>query len=402
MKKKLLIFSLSLFLIPVGLWSGGWNNTLMGCRALAMGGAFVGIADHPSAIFHNPAGLVFQRGSLNFSVDGFYIWPTHDYVMPTGSRVQSKFNNALPQIFVTYKTSDRLTIGFGAYVPYAGGGVDWKKNDLGFPLKSHMGIFSLTPSVSYQVSDKLSLGFNLNFYRGVLDVDTVMENYGPMSTEESGSALSAGFGLMYRPSERLGVGLSVRGPAKMDLSGTTSITTTAPGFGPLELNLDSQTSFNLPWDIEAGISYQITEDFLFTTGLQYTMWSALDKVEKTIEDIPFTGDLRREEVMDFKDILILRAGVEYVIAGGLALRAGIGYDPSATPDSSLNVTNIDVDKITLLGGIGYKTGSMQLDFVYIHAQGKEREITTTAFGLPLTEKYNLNVTVLGLGVTFSL
>jgi len=106
--------------------------------------------------------------------------------------------------------------------------------------------------------------------------------------------------------------------------------------------------------------------------------------------------------IDFKNILVLRAGFEYFVSGGIALRAGIGLDPSATPDSSLNITNIDVDKLSLLGGIGYRAGKMAIDFVYVYARGKEREKTLTGFAFPLTEKYNLNVSIIGLGVTFSL
>lgn len=401
MRKIALISAISCILVS-GLWAGGWNNTLIGARALALGGSFAAIADDPSAIFHNPAGLVFQGKDFNFSIDGFYIWPTHDYVMPTGSKAQSKLNTALPQIFVSYRTSDRITVGFGAYVPYAGGGVDWKKEELGQPLKSYLGIFSLTPSFSYQVNDKLSFGFNLNFYRAVLEVDTEMEGFGPMSTDESGTSLSAGFGMLYRPNERMGIGLSIRGPAHMQLSGTTSITTTIPNLGMHKFDLDSETGFDLPWDIEVGFSYKIAENFLFSTGFQYTMWSTLDKVEKTIENVPFIGDIREEEIMDFTNILVLRAGFEYLVSGGIALRAGIGYDPSATPDSSLKPTNIDVDKLSLLGGIGYKAGNMQIDFVYLYANGKEREKKLTGFTFPLTEKYNLNVSIIGLGVTFSL
>jgi len=322
--------------------------------------------------------------------------------MPTGSKAQSKFNCALPQIFVSYRTSDRITVGFGAYVPYAGGGVDWKREELGLPLKSYLGIFSLTPTFAYQINDKLSIGFNLNFYRAILEVDTEMEGFGPMNTDESGSCLSAGFGVLFKPNERMGIGLTIRGPARMKLSGTTSILTTIPDLGMHTFNLDSETSFDLPWDMEVGLSYRITENFLFSTGFQYTMWSTLDKVEKMIENAPFTGDMKIEEIMDFKNILVLRAGFEYFVSGGIALRAGIGLDPSATPDSSLNITNIDVDKLSLLGGIGYRAGKMAIDFVYVYARGKEREKTLTGFAFPLTEKYNLNVSIIGLGVTFSL
>lgn len=402
MKKRACVFLISVLFIVSGLEAGGWNNTLMGARAMAIGGAFVGLADDPSAIFFNPAGVAYQETNFNLSFDGFYIWPTHDYTSPAGSTAQSKYNTALPQVFLTYRMNDRVTLGFGAFFPYAGGGVDWQKQDLGVPLKTYLAVLSLSPSVAYKVNEKLSLGFNLNFYRGMFDVETEMEGFGPLSAEESGSAISASIGLMYRPTEKLGLGMTLRAPAKMNLSGKTAIDMTYPGFGPFELKLNSETSFNLPWDFEAGLSYRVSESFVFSAGVQYTMWSRLDKVDKTIKNVPMIGDINEVEELYFDDILILHGGFEYLIPGGIILRGGMGYDRSASPTETLSVRNIDVDKLTLMGGIGYKTGRTQIDFVFIHVMGKEREKTSTAYaGIPLLERYNLNVDILGLGVTFS-
>lgn len=55
---------------------GGWNNTLIGCRAIAIGETFAGIADDSSAIFYNPAGLAFQQKNVALSINGFNVWPT--------------------------------------------------------------------------------------------------------------------------------------------------------------------------------------------------------------------------------------------------------------------------------------------------------------------------------------
>jgi len=400
MKKIFIIFTV-LLVMASALWSGGWNNTLIGCRALAIGAAFAGVADDPSAIFYNPAGLVFQDKKLNFSISGIYISPEHSYTMAGGESAVSKLTSSIPQIFFSFKTSEKVTIGFGAYVPYAGGGLDWKENELGFPFKSSIGVISLTPTVAFQINEKISLGFNLNYYRAVLDFNAAFDPYGPMESEESGSALSAGMGIMFKPSQKLGLGFSIRGPATMKLTGTTFISVQVPEIGTVKLNLDSETSFNLPWDMEFGISYRISNSFLLTTSAQYTMWSTLDKVDKTIKGLPETGDLVTEERLDFRNILILRAGAEYVLPGGLSLRVGIGLDKSASPNQTLSFTNIDVDKFTLIGGIGYKVGKTQFDFVYVSAMGKEREKVLSSAGFPLIEKYNLNATILGLGVTFS-
>lgn len=399
MSRKVFIFLALVSLVVSSLWAGGWNNTLIGCRALAIGGAFVGIADDPSAIFHNPAGLVYQENAFNLSIDGFFISPIHEYVTPVGDRAESRYKSSLPQFFLTYKANERLTFGFGFYVPYAGGGVDWHEGVLDQPLKTTMGVYTLTPTLSYRLNEKLSVGFNLNFYGGVMNVETEDPVLGPISIEEKGSAVSAGFGLMFKPFRRVSIGLGVRGPARMTLNGETAITVTDPMFGTIQIVRDSETRFSLPWDIEAGFAYKITENFLFSTSAQYTMWSTLDKVEKVIKDLPVEGDRYEEQRMDFKDILILRVGFEYFVSGGIILRGGLGYDRYATPTDNLNIANIDVDKFTLIGGIGYRTGRTQIDFVYAHAAGKEREKQISGFSFP--ERYNLSASIMGLGVTFS-
>ena len=76
-------------------------------------------------------------------------------------------------------------------------------------------------------------------------------------------------------------------------------------------------------------------------------------------------------------------------------------DRWATPEETLDFVNIDVDKFTLLGGIGYRSGRIQLDFVYAYAMGKEREKVETVLGIPITEKYNLNTMILGIGITYT-
>jgi long-chain fatty acid transport protein len=397
MAKKACFLGIFAGLLCSGLWAGGWNNTLIGCRAISMGGAFSAIADDPSAIFYNPAGLVYQQARFNFSIDSFHIWPTHEYTLPAGRKIQSKFDNTIPQIFFSYRTSEKVTLGFGVYVPYAGGGVDWKKEQLGFPLKSTLGVVSFTPTVSYQINEKVAVGLNINFYRSQFTLDTEMDPFGPVTAEESGSAVSAGLGIMLKPLERLTIGLSARGPATFKLTGLTKLT-----YDIYRFSLDSDTSFKLPWDFELGIAYRASENLVFSADAQYTLWSVLDKVEKVIHRVPVVGELRFDEAMNFTNITILRAGGEYSLLHGVFFRAGIGLDRYATPEASLNASNIDVDKITFLGGIGYKTGKMRIDFAYAYGIGKEREKTIVEFASPVTEKYNLNVLILGVGVTFTL
>ncbi len=399
--KKIIVISLPLLLLTTSLWSGGWNNTLIGIRALALGAAFVGIADDPSGIYYNPAGLILQNKRLNFSVNGVYIMPTHQYKVQNSVSAKSQNNTSIPQFFITYKAAQKLTLGFGIFVPYAGGGVDWSARDLGFSMSSYLGVISYTPSLSFQISDKFSLGININLYHGVFDLNTETEEAGHFESEESGSSLSASLGFMYKPSDRWRLGLSIRGPAKMTLTGKTILTVAVPELGNVQFGADSETSFHLPWDLELGFMYKISNRLILSTSAQYTMWSTLDKVEKVIKDLPGGGDMMEVEEMNFQDILIMRLGLEYMIPAGVFLRGGIGLDKAATPPENLSINNIDVDKLTFIGGIGYRSGSIEINFVYAYAHGKETQKTSTNFGFPLTETYNLNASIFGLGVTFS-
>lgn len=373
----------------------------MGIRALSIGAAFVGIADDPSGIYYNPAGLILQNQRLNFSINGVYIMPNHQYTVRDVVSAQSQNNTGIPQFFITYKVSERMTLGFGMFVPYAGGGVDWSADDLGYPMSSYLGVISYTPSLSYRISDKFSLGININLYKGVFELNADTDLMASLKTEESGSSLSASLGLMYKPSDRWRLGLSVRGPAKMKLTGKTLYSVSVPELGNVQFGSDSETTFNLPWDIEFGFMYKFSDRFILSTSAQYTLWSTLDKVTKTFKDLPGIGDMVEVEEMNFQDILIMRVGLEYMIPAGVFLRGGVGLDRAATPPENLSINNIDVDKFTLLAGIGYRSGSMDINFVYVYAHGKETERINTDFGFPLTESFNLNASIFGLGVTFS-
>lgn len=401
MRKRTASICILLLLSVSSLGAGGWNNTLMGIRALGIGAAFVGIADDPSGIYYNPAGLILENQSLNFSINGIYIMPTHQYTVDNILSARSKNNTGIPQIFITYRASERIILGFGMFVPYAGGGVDWSAADIGAALSSHLGVISYTPSLSYRISEKFSLGININLYRGIFELNADTDLMGRLKTEESGSSLSASVGLMYKPNDRWRLGLSVRGPAKMTLTGKTLYTESVPGLGNVRFGSDSETAFNLPWDIELGFMHKFSDRLLLSTSAQYTLWSTLDKVTKTFKNIPGIGDLVEVEEMNFKDILIMRVGLEYMIPAGVFLRGGIGMDRAATPPEYLSINNIDVDKLTLLGGVGYRSGNMEINFVYVYANGKETERTNTDYGFPLTESYNLNASIFGMGVTFS-
>ncbi len=100
----------------------------MGVRAAGMGTAFIGVADDPSALFYNPAGISFQEGTrlqmdaLVFA-GSFRFKPTD--ALPGTSIPESGFSGTVKPHFLPLATmyaikqlSDKTTLGFAVYTPF--------------------------------------------------------------------------------------------------------------------------------------------------------------------------------------------------------------------------------------------------------------------------------------------
>jgi len=394
MKKGAILLVFLLSFSPM-LMAGAWDNMLIGTRSLAMATAVTGLADDPSAVFYNPGGLAFYDYSFRFSVEGVYVSPKDAYTSPMGNTVYSELKSKYPQAFLAYKRG-RWSFALGLYSPYGQGGVDWKREQLGVPLKSVFGVYSITPAVAYRLSDKVAIGANLNYYYGSLEVDTEDLTYGSMKINESGSTFTGGFGILIRPNDRVGIGITFHGPSDITIKGTTTI---------MGMDFDSESKAKLPYNLEFGVSYRVSDNFVLGMGVGYSHWSVMKELEGTIKNVPVAPgvfvDIDKSEDFDFNDLVNFKMGGEYTFDSGLTVRFGMAYDTKAQPVETLSPANIDVDKVVFMGGFGYTVGRFQLNFTALHAFGKERAKTTILGPYQLQEKYNLDATVLSLGIVYS-
>ena len=83
-----------------------------------------------------------------------------------------------------------------------------------------------------------------------------------------------------------------------------------------------------------------------------------------------------EDEMDFrwKGKVQIRVGAEYLISDNFALRAGYYYDPTPTPDSTLNILLPSTTFNAIAGGIGYNANGIELDVTVEYLMGKNREV----------------------------
>ncbi len=331
------------FFLILGLSTSSFANGLslnsVGTKALAMGGAFVGLADDGTAIYWNPAGLAGQKGSFSAYFTGVMPMGTYEYDLAMVD-TETK-SNLYPTggLFAVYPMGD-LTYGFGVFVP-AGLGAEYPGADLAafsgmqtFNWETQIGVVSISPAIAYQVNDQFSIGLSANIYYALFDLsrpdaadlngDMIPETPVQYKEESTGIGYGVTLGLKYDINNQFAVGASFRTETPVTMDGTAEIV------GILETDFERDVSW--PMWITGGVAYKPQDELTLTFDLQYSKWSVLDKLTAKYDDLP-DGIF----VLEWDDALQVRFGAQYMVTPETALRFGYYYDPAPAPDKTLNI-----------------------------------------------------------------
>ena len=411
--RKYLILALSVVVL-VGLspfaHGAGFLIYEHGAAAMAMGGAFVGLANNPSAVFHNPAGMAWldgtqiSLGTTLITSDSSLSLP--NWQDPTYQTVKQESQWFYPStLFITHKFSDKITAGFGFFSPY-GLGTKWPKE---YPLRyistsSDMKTFFFNPAVAYKVTDNLSLAVGVSYIYSTLGFELVEPlvfslvpfiSYDvPASLEVSGDGWGLNAGALYK-GEKFSLGLNWRSGFKIKYDGDLDLDLSqVPGSPISSLPGEASTTFNIPHIIGVGGAYSLTESLIITADVHYILWSSFDEfvVEVDVPGIeaiypPGIADKEVEE--NWKDSFVLRAGLQYQLSESFALRGGFLYDQTPQPEETMDPILPDANRWAITGGFGYKTGSFVIDVAYQYEVFSDR--TSPNRNIPLYQMGSLNL-----------
>ncbi len=385
-----------LLLLPLAAFGGGFQLNEHGARAVGQGGAWVARAYDPSAIYFNPAGLAFQRGTF-VSLGTTFIAPRAKYYgIGTG---QLNMNN---QVFtpingyITSSLSDDLVVGIGVMNPY-GLGTEWPTAWTGryITTKADLISFFVTPTVSYKVTDDLSVGVGVNYVTGSAKLSRIISD--PFAQQEhtatvdaSGTGWGFNIGLLYRPTEDLSVGASYRSGVTIDATGSATF---KPGLSVFPAG-DVTATLNLPATGYIGVAYAVSENLEVEFDYQYVGWSSYDSLTVVFKADPsLPGDPKL-----FEDTYILRWGAEYTM-DRLQLRLGYFFDNNPVKDRYLEPTLPDVDRHGFNAGAGYAVSqNISLDVFFMYLKGVQRTVSGTYVGLDGT--YSTTATLFGVNLTY--
>jgi long-chain fatty acid transport protein len=386
LKEWALIIVLSLsFFIPNFSFAG---TQVHGAKAAGMGTAFVGIADDPSAILHNPAGLT-QVSGTNMYGGVTAVIPSTKYTSPSGESEETDFRVFFPPHF--YISSDfgmeKIVLGLGIFSPFGIGGRYWSEDGLTRYLstESTIATISVNPTLAWQVTPRVSVGFgvyylhSLNTAEKMVDQSMFGAGDGKSSLEADGGGWGYNLGILVAPFEKLSLGFAFRSNVSVDQKGDTELENIAPALQPLfggsQYKTGVETTVDLPEILSFGIAYKATTKLTLAFDVEWLKWSRFDQQILNFEqEVPAAGFSDILIDFDWDDQWLIKFGLEYYLNEKFALRTGYAFIETPVPEHTLSPANPDADAHNFSIGFGYKTGKWVVDGFYSAGIYKDRNV----------------------------
>jgi long-chain fatty acid transport protein len=384
---------LTLLVASPALYASGFENTGVGTRAKAMGGAFRAVADDWTAAYYNPAGYAFMYdnqvgGSVGFLHLRDAITPSYRYAGVFESGVYNDremynkheiLSNPSAGIVLRLPTWNEMTVGFSIYQPFDNN-TEWTlftplpsyNDSIGslFPINQYYNnldivAFQLTFAKSFR-EEQMAIGLGLQLLRADLNFNNVylrntplgspigdrprdhIVEFGKYDGNGWGFGLTAGF--MYKATEKMTIGLTAALPFPITVDGEALNLYYMPFNNELDsatVGSDENTFVNgsihsyhptfeseikLPASVGGGFAFQATEKLLVSLDASYTFWSTFEGLAFEYGELAVKG-----QDTSFADFYRQNQShpTEFNGAGRLAL--GLAYDYN--------------NSLTLLGGV---------------------------------------------------
>lgn len=344
--------------------------------ALGLGNAFAGgaaSAEDASTVWYNPAGMTRIKGN-QLVVGGHLIFPSFDFKDDGSTRVfgtpvgGDSSNDGgrvafVPNLYYVHSLSDSLKLGLGVNAPY---GLATKYNDDWAgryqAIESEMITVNINPSIAWQTTPALSLGFGIN----VQYIEATLNNRVDLGPAEGFAHLeaddvSAGYnlGALYQLSKDTRVGISYRSEIKHKLKGDVDFDAPVP-FPDSHITAKA----DLPASASISIHHQYNTKVAIMADASWVGWSSVPELTISYDAPPTTTS----EELKLKDIVRLSIGSTYSTDGPWTFRTGLAYDEGAArTQSSRSPRFPDNDRYWVTFGASYQLAdNLSIDAGYAH------------------------------------
>ncbi len=395
--------------------AGGFGIPEIGVRRTAMA-TVIGRPDDPSAIYHNPAGLVLQRGLSLYVSMGLSLvdtelrlrpWPESDRLLGTGPEADgyyapvqpSRAMGVIPMLAATYELlPERLVVGAGIYVGNATGAAF----EAGGVTRYHLiDGYVVAPqavaSAAYRLAPALSVGasagvihLRVHGRREVypivdgMDLSSLIGTRPELELDGSGWAPTWTVAAFGQPHPRISWGATITGRVDAELSGPVKVTYGDDASTPGDVLAGAQTTEQLlPWAFMAGASFDVSPHVELGAELRYWLYRQYERQRTEVAGIFLVREL--ETMKNYRDSWAASAGVRVHSLGAaprLELMAGVQYDRSPAPPETVTLDQPSFSHPAAHVGARWRTGRYRLGASYIHYWYLVPTITDSITGPP--------------------
>ncbi|WP_237044768.1 outer membrane protein transport protein [Aquipseudomonas alcaligenes] len=425
MKKLWLKTSLALAVGAVSTHSLGNGIAINEQSVSGMGTSFAGRAsavNDASILFGNPAGLSkLERPEV---VGGFGLVKANVDIDDASAETHKGDMVPLTPVPFAYYASpidDKFSWGLGLYVPYALIS-DYEKS-FGGRFKgqySKVEVVTLQPTLSYQINDRVSVGFGptINKIKGKLV--NKLDNSAALGTGETkvgikGDDVAYGFnvGLMVDVTDSLTWGLTYHSKVDYTLEGRTRITNgSGPIFSQFNGNYDASLDFTTPETIDTSVTYKLDDQWTLYAGTTFTRWSRLQEIVVENEGTPSLLGMQPigevSEELKWHNTWSYAIGASYQLNPQWVLRTGLAIDPSPAENAHRSVRIPVGNRKVLSVGAGWSPNpDLTIDVAYSYLQESSAKVNQASKELAGAEiapgfsaEYNNSAHGLGLQATY--
>ncbi len=397
-------------------------------RGNALGGAMVGRADDPSALFYNPAGIT-QLPGMQFMAGTTFIMPTTDVnIYQRGAWTKTSAEDNVwypPHIYATYQFNDSLWFGLAAFSPF-GLGTEFNPNWYGRYNNYEAVIETLTinPTVAFKITDKLSAAAGLDFMYFDLTYKKKIADYTQLSIRDvymrnaaldvdstlKGDSWGYGWnlGLHYKPFDWMSLGLAYRSEVKQHLDGTADFTKPVYSNYPGSFYNDTGASGSvvLPAELFMGVTFKLLPRLTWEVGAIWTQWSSY--TDLTIKFDSPVGYLSNgtpvsisSATKNYKDVWRINTGLEYKALDWLDLRLGYVWDQEPSNDLYADYLVPASNRHMLCSGLGFHWNNWTFDLSYTYLIIESRNVfNSTASGVYFSTFDNGDAHLVGVSVSY--
>ena len=379
MKRLLLTISVVFIAYSLQLYAGGFQQNQHGARAKALGGAFTALANDPSAIYWNGAGLT-QFSGTRLMLGTHILAPASTFrgVAPSTTNYDMESQIFTPtHLFVSHTLDNGWAFGLGFTQPF-GSGTKWGEDWVGkyVATETKLQTFVFLPTVAYEFYKGYSVSATLVYSFANVLIERMITQYpfegdAKISLEgDAGSAFGYNFGLMGKPLDWLTLGVSLRSEVEYNFEGTATTT----GSEVLAANFpkgDITATLVTPMNITGGVAAVVTDQIILSMDYQWVGWSSYDVLAVEFADYPDVSSPR-----EYKDSYILRFGAQYQYNENFALLGGVYFDKMPVETELLNPSLPDSDRLGFSFGVNAQiTEHFSLTGSYMFLRGEQTTVS---------------------------